>query len=290
MNDKKTNNPNPEMEIVDDIESIIDLDTQNDDSQKNSSHTKNKKFFSFNKKPKENSRSPYGNSIVAGEDRAFFELFSIHASTAKRLNRITMVSLCIAVIALVSNGVNGGTKFVPVLITQDDMGRLTPLGVAKNGVLKVNEEVIVGQIYIYLENLRSVSQDIKLENKRRKQLQLLTEPNDWKKIKEMFLQQLSDAGQDSISIEVTQIMPIRTSSKNAWKVQWVENYGNSNITKKYEAMFDTTIKKLETNNPELIALNFSGLQISNFTMSQVYDSNKKPNTQENNEYSNNQLN
>lgn len=226
-------------------------------------------------------KSKYGKDLVPGETRAFFELFSIHANTAKKWQRITMVALAIAALAIVNDKISGGTKYVPVLITQNDIGQLTPLGTFYSKSLKVDEKVVIGQIYLYLTDLRSVIQDIKIEKTRRKQLLLLTSEKDQDKVNKMFIQQLTDAGQDTISIDVTQIMPVRTASKTSWKVQWIETYGNSpTISKRYEALFNTDLREVTTNNPEEIALNPTGLVFSDFTMSQVFDGSNKISTQE----------
>lgn len=232
----------------------------------------------INKEKNKKSSSKYGKDLVPGESRAFFELFSIHASTAKKWQRVAMVSLAIAALSIVNDKISGGTKYVPVLVSQNDIGQLTPLGVYQSKSLKVDEKVVIGQIYSYLTDLRSVVQDVKIEKQRRKQLLLLTASTDQDKINQMFLAQLTDAGQDNISIDVTQIMPIRTASKTSWKVQWVETYGNTpNISKRYEAIFNADLQEVTTNNPEEIALNPSGIVFSNFTMSQVFDSSNSAN-------------
>lgn len=223
-------------------------------------------------------KSKYGAELLPGSDRAFFELFSIHANSSKKWYKISMVALAITALALVNDKISGGTKYVPVLITQSEIGQLTPLGTFQSKSLKVDEKVVIGQIYTYLNNLRSVVQDVKIEKNRRKQLILLTTEKDQDKINKLFLQQLADAGQDTISVEVTQIMPIRTATKTSWKVQWVETYGNTpNISKRYEAIFNTDLQEVTTNNPEEIALNPTGLVFSNFTMSQVFDGTQSQN-------------
>lgn len=249
-------------------------------SKKNSDPMKSVDAIDLDEKePVVNSKktTKYGSGLVPGEDRAFFELFSIHANTAKKWQRITMVALAIAALAIVNDKISGGTKYVPVLITQNEIGQLTPLGVFQSKALKVDEKVVIGQIYTYLTDLRSVVQDIKIEKNRRKQLLLLTADKDSDKINKMFMQQLSDAGQDSISIDVTQIMPVRAATKTSWKVQWVETYTSSpNISKRYEAIFNADLQEVTTNNPEEIALNPTGITFSNFTMSQVFDNSSKP--------------
>lgn len=256
---KKNNNSN-----LDNIESI-DLDKELD-FDKNQTQ----------KKPK----SPYGKDLLPGESRAYFELFSIHANSSKKWQRITMVALLIAALAIVNDKISGGTKYVPVLITQNDIGQLTPLGTFQGKTAKADEKVVIGQIYSYLTDLRSVIQDLKIEKMRNKQLMLLTSDSDQDKINKMFIQQLTDAGQDTISIDVTQIMPIRTASKTSWKVQWVETYANTpTISKRYEAIFNANILEVTTNNPEEIALNPTGVVFSNFTMSQLFDNGKNSTNQ-----------
>ena len=227
----------------------------------------------FDKKTDPKSKkSRYGSQLLPGADRAYFELFSIHANTAKKWQRITMVALAIAALAIVNDKISGGTKYVPVLIAQNDIGQMIPLGTFQSKTLKVDEKVIIGQIYTYLTDLRSVVQDVRIEKGRRKQLLLLTSEKDQDKINKMFIQQLTDAGQNTVSIDVTQIMPIRTATKTSWKVQWVETFGNSsNISKRYEAIFNADLQEVTTNNPEEIALNPTGVSFSNFTMSQVFD-------------------
>lgn len=247
-------------------EPLVDLESiELDEENLNSKKTKN--------------NSKYGSALLPGSDRAFFELFAIHANTAKKWQRITMVALGIAALAILNDKISGGTKYVPVLIAQNDIGQMIPLGTFQSKSLKADEKVVIGQIYTYLTNLRSVIQDVKIEKGRRKQLLLLTSEKDQDKINKMFIQQLSDAGQDTISIDVTQIMPIRTANKTSWKVQWIETYGNSsNISKRYEAIFNADLQEVTTNNPEEIALNPTGIVFSNFTMSQVFDGSKAPST------------
>lgn len=229
--------------------------------------------FSFDELDKNPKKSKYGNDLLPGESRGFFELFMIHSNTAKKWQRLSMVSLAIAAFSIVwAAKVSTGIKYIPVVIYENDIGGFTPLGIAENKQLKVNEKEILGQIYTYMKDLRSVIQDVGIEKERRTQLLLLTSEKDQEKINDIFMQQLKDAGNDTISIEITQIMPVKTSDKNAWKVQWVEKYGSSpNLAKRYEAIFNTVLKKVETNNPNEIALNPTGLQISDFTMSQIFD-------------------
>ncbi len=239
------------------------------------SNKKNKKGLdlNFNKEKK----SDYGEDLLPGESRAFFEIFLMHSHTAKKWQRITMVSLAITAFSIVwAAKVSTGIKYVPVLIQQNDIGQLNALGVLKSNSLHADETVVVGQIYTYITNLRSVIQDVKLEKERRAQLLLMTTDKDQKRIGELFLQQLQDAGQDTINVEITQIMPIRTSDKNSWKIQWAETYGNSPTTvKRYEAIFNTVLQQVTTNDPHEIGLNPTGLQISDFTMSQLFDGSQK---------------
>lgn len=222
----------------------------------------------------EKQSSQYGDDYLPGESRSFFEMFNMHSNTAKKWQRITMVSLAITAFALVwAAKVSTGIKYVPVLIQQNDIGQLNSLGVLQSNSLHADETVVVGQIYTYVTNLRSVIQDVRLEKERRSQLILMTSDGDKKRIGDIFLQQLTDAGQDTINVEITQIMPIKTSSKNSWKIQWIETYGNSPTTmKRYEAIFNTVLQQVTTNDPHEIGLNPTGLQISDFTMSQLFDS------------------
>lgn len=236
---------------------------------------------------KNKKKSKYGSDLVPGESRAYFELFSIHANATKKWQRITMIALGIAALAIVNDRISGGTKYVPVLITQNDVGQMTPLGVFEGKNIKVDEKVVIGQIYTYLTDVRSVVQDLKIETTRRDQISLLTSERDNDKMLKMFFKQLSDAAQDTISIEVTQIMPIRNASNTSWKVQWNESYGSSpNIIKKYEAIFNAEVKEVTTNDPSKIALNPTGIQFSNFTMSQVFDSSNQKNKDNSDDSSN----
>ena len=69
-------------------------------------------------------------------------------------------------------------------------------------------------------------------------------------------------------------MPLRVAKEGSWKVTWTEYYGTTpQDVKKYEAIFNVSLKELGTNNPDEIMLNPTGLQISNFTMSEIFNQN-----------------
>lgn len=222
-----------------------------------------------------NKKSNYGDQILPIASRPFFEIYAIHIDQAKKWKNIAFASLAITAFSVVwAAKVSTGIKYVPVLISQSDVGTLTPLGALNSNQMKISETIIVAQVGQYIQDLRSVIQDVKLEQQRGNQIALLTADSDKEKMQQLFIQQLKDSGKDTITINISQIMPLRVAKEGSWKVTWTEYYGTTpQDVKKYEAIFNVSLKELGTNNPDEIMLNPTGLQISNFTMSEIFNQN-----------------
>lgn len=221
---------------------------------------------------KKENKAEYGDEILPLAGRPFFEMYGFHIDQSKKWKSVTFAALAIAAFAVVwAAKVSTGIKYIPVVIEQNDVGSLTPLGVLNVRNLKVNETIIVSQIGTYIQDLRSVIQDVPLEQNRGQQISLMTADTDKDKMQDLFIKQLKDSGKDTISVNITQIMPLKVAKANTWKVAWNETFAtNPNDIRRYEAIFNITLKDLNTNNPEEIMLNPTGIQISNFTMSEVF--------------------
>lgn len=219
-------------------------------------------------------KSKYGPELLPSTARPFMEIYGIHIDQAKKWKAVTFVALAIAAFCAVwAAKVSTGIKYVPVMIEKNDIGALTPLGVLSGKQLQVNETIILAQIATYVNDLRSVIQDVKLEQNRGRQIDLMTGEADRAKMRSMFIKQLTDAGMDTINVTISSIMPVRASSNNTWRTSWSEVYGtNPGDVKRYEAIFNVNLVTLSTNDPDEIMLNATGIQISNFNVSQVFDS------------------
>ena len=228
-------------------------------------------------------KSSYGNELLPAASRSFLEIYGIHIDQSKKWKSVAFASLAITAFAVVwAAKVSTGIKYIPVLIQQNDIGNLTPLGVLNSNKLNVSEQVVVAQIGTYITDMRSVIQDVKLEQQRGQQISLMTSDADRDKMQGMFISQLKEAGRDTITINIVQIMPMRVAKNNTWKATWIEYYGTTPTeSRRYEAIFNVSLKNLTTNNPDEIMLNPTGFQVGNFSMSEVFNNKITPDSSNN---------
>lgn len=178
-----------------------------------------------NKKPKGKvKKDPYGSRTLPISNRPFFELWGLWLHQARTYKIICLFLVLITTISVIwAMSVSKELKTVPFVILKDNLGNLTPLGVATGSTqsLLVDERSVVSSLSMYVKDIHSVipNQDLMMYNI--KQMLSMTKPDIHVKVKGILYDQVKLAGSNTVLVTPTQVIKI-PGVKNGWKIDWTE--------------------------------------------------------------------
>lgn len=221
-----------------------------------------------------NSKSSKGHALPIA-NRHFLELIGMHVHQARVFKTLCIILAIISLVSIIF-AINASTKLqvVPFVILKDDLGNLTPLGVAHGSTNNIvaDEKVVVSQIANYINNLRQVVQSNEVMDMHIRQLWATTAPQERDDIEKILLEHVK--GDSLVNIKLTQIIRL-PGVKNAWKVNWVEEItqnGGALDTTNWEATLVIDFIQPAYNDTNAIILNPTGMQVKELHLSKLMSS------------------
>ena len=240
----------------------------------------------INKKPKGKvKKDPYGNRPLPISNRPFFELWGLWLHQARTYKIICLFLVVVTTISVIwAMSVSKELKTVPFVILKDNLGNLTPLGVASGNTqsLLVDERSVVSSLSLYVKDVHSVipNQDLMLYNI--KQMLSMTKPEVQVKVKGILYDQVKLAGSNTVLVTPTQVIKI-PGVKNGWKIDWTETQklnsdtgldSNTPVSVTYwEATLIVDYLPQGSTDTEGMMLNPLGMQVTEINISKLVSNN-----------------